>query len=128
MQLSVILKSGTGSARPSPDDVIAGSEGWTTNFVICALCDREGSCQLKSMVKLPTQHKRGVPSSQLKTGCPEIKDGKLKCALNSIWLSPWWGHQSSRGAPTYNFAKFRQKLHEIERIWTPGGYASLAPP
>ena len=24
-------------------------------------------------------------------------------------------------APTYDFAKFSQKLHEIERIWTPGG-------
>ena len=26
-----------------------------------------------------------------------------------------------RGAPTYDFAKFSQKLHEIERIWTRGG-------
>ena len=25
------------------------------------------------------------------------------------------------GAPTYNFAIFSQKLHEIERIWVPGG-------
>ena len=25
------------------------------------------------------------------------------------------------GALTYEFAKFSQKLHEIERIWTPGG-------
>ena len=25
------------------------------------------------------------------------------------------------GAPTYNFAKISQKLHEMERIWTPGG-------
>ena len=25
------------------------------------------------------------------------------------------------GAPTYNFAKFSPKLHETERIWTPGG-------
>ena len=23
------------------------------------------------------------------------------------------------GAPTYDFAKISQKLHEIERIWTP---------
>ena len=23
------------------------------------------------------------------------------------------------GTPTYDFAKFSQKLHEIERIWTP---------
>ena len=32
-----------------------------------------------------------------------------------------------RGSPTYDFAKFSQKLHEIERIWAPWG-ASLAPP
>ena len=32
------------------------------------------------------------------------------------------------GAPTYDFAKFSQKLHEIERIWAPRGGASLAPP
>ena len=25
------------------------------------------------------------------------------------------------GAPTYDFVKISQKLHEIERIWTPGG-------
>ena len=25
-----------------------------------------------------------------------------------------------RGEPTHDFAKFSQKLHEIERIWTPG--------
>ena len=25
------------------------------------------------------------------------------------------------GAPTYDFAKLSQKLHKIERIWTPGG-------
>ena len=24
------------------------------------------------------------------------------------------------GAPLYDFAKFSQKMHEIERIWTPG--------
>ena len=33
------------------------------------------------------------------------------------------------GAPTYDFAKFSQKLHEIERIWAPrGGGASSRPP
>ena len=31
------------------------------------------------------------------------------------------GANSPGGAPTYDFAKFSQKLHEIERIWTPGG-------
>ena len=38
------------------------------------------------------------------------------------------GAPTPRGVvPTYDFAKFSQKLHEIERIWAPGG-ASLAPP
>ena len=31
------------------------------------------------------------------------------------------GANSPGGAPTYDFAKFSQKLHEIERIWAPGG-------
>ena len=39
------------------------------------------------------------------------------------------GANSPGGAPTYDFAKFSQKLHEIERIWAPrGGRASPAPP
>ena len=29
------------------------------------------------------------------------------------------GANSPGGAPTYDFAKFSQKLHEIERIWAP---------
>ena len=37
-------------------------------------------------------------------------------------ISPRWRRQPSwgggGGAPTYDFAKFSQKLHEIERIWT----------
>ena len=35
------------------------------------------------------------------------------------------------GAPTYDFAKISQKLHETERIWTPGArgtHVSLDPP
>ena len=40
-----------------------------------------------------------------------------------------WGANSPGGAPTYDFAKFSQKLHEIERIWAPGGgRAPPAPP
>ena len=35
------------------------------------------------------------------------------------------GANSPGGAPTYEFAKFSQKLHEIERIWTPGGGARV---
>ena len=41
---------------------------------------------------------------------------------------PEEGRQLPGGAPTYNFAKFSQKLHEIERIWALGGVASLAAP
>ena len=38
-------------------------------------------------------------------------------------ISSRWGREPSGGggAWTHNFAKFSQKLHEIERIWTPGG-------
>ena len=38
-------------------------------------------------------------------------------------ISPRRGRQLPRGAPTYDFTKFSQKMHEIERIWTPGGGA-----
>ena len=42
------------------------------------------------------------------------------------------GANSPGGAPTYDFAIFSQKLHEIERMWAPvcggGGGTSLAPP
>ena len=34
-------------------------------------------------------------------------------------ISPRRGRQLSGGAPTYDFAKFSRKLHEIERIWAP---------
>ena len=34
------------------------------------------------------------------------------------------GANSPGRAPTYDFAKCSQKLHEIERIWTGGGSAS----
>ena len=43
-------------------------------------------------------------------------------------ISPRRGHQLPRGAPTYDFAKFSPKQHEIEIIWTPGGLASLVLP
>ena len=45
---------------------------------------------------------------------------------------PRGGAPTPQGAPTYDFAKISRKLHEIERIWTPGGggggHASLVPP
>ena len=38
------------------------------------------------------------------------------------------GANSPGEAPTYDFAIFSQKLHEMERIWAPRGCASLVPP
>ena len=38
-----------------------------------------------------------------------------------LFPSPRWGRQPSSGATTYDFAKFPQKLHEIERIRTTRG-------
>ena len=43
-------------------------------------------------------------------------------------ISPRRGPQLRRGTPTYDFAKFSQKLHEIERIWAPEGGRSSRPP
>ena len=40
---------------------------------------------------------------------------------------PRGGGANSRGAPTYDFAKFSQKLHEIERTWIPGWRPSRPP-
>ena len=59
----------------------------------------------------------------------------LKSA-SALWNSvadpgfPQGGGANSPGggeAPTYDFAKFSQKLHEIERIWTRGGPPLDAP-
>ena len=41
------------------------------------------------------------------------------------------GGANPPGVPTYDFATFSQKLHEIERIWTLGvhiAHAALDPP
>ena len=38
---------------------------------------------------------------------------------------PEEGLPTLQGAPTYDFAKISQKLHEIERIWTPGGASKI---
>ena len=48
-----------------------------------------------------------------------IKEGTL-VVLQWCWQ---WRIQDfpEVGAPTYDFAKISQKLHEIERIWAPGG-------
>ena len=40
---------------------------------------------------------------------------------------PRGGGANSPGGATYEFVEFSQKLHEIERIWTPGGRVPCAP-
>ena len=40
---------------------------------------------------------------------------------------PEVGAPTLRGAPTYDFAKLSQNLHEIERIWTPVARVPRAP-
>ena len=42
----------------------------------------------------------------------KISYSRLRFANLSQWRIP-------KGAPTYDFAKFSQKLDEIERIWPP---------
>ena len=68
-------------------------------------------CYCSAIFYLFLSHFRLFPDEMLSSGGSRI--------------SPRRGRQLSRGAPTYDFAKFSQKLHEIERIWTPrGGRAS----
>ena len=43
-------------------------------------------------------------------------DDRGYCCSGGSRISPRRGRQLSRGVPTYDFAKFSQKLHEIERI------------
>ena len=40
----------------------------------------------------------------------------------------WRIQDFPQGAPAYNFDKFAQKLHEIERIWMPGWWRPSRPP
>ena len=74
----------------------------------------------------------GVPQKKLMQNICQKYDG-LQCSiLNSgrSRISPRRGRQLPGEAPTYDFTKISQKLHEIERIWTSGGEegVSLAPP
>ena len=70
-------------------------------------------------------------SSQL-SGDKEKNDGLSFMYFNWSVADPGFprggGANSPGGAPTYDFAKFSQKLHEIERIWAPGGARPSRPP
>ena len=53
-----------------------------------------------------------------------LTDSQIKYYIQLQW---WIQDFPEEGAPTYDFAIFPQKLHEIERISAPRG-VSLAPP
>ena len=58
-------------------------------------------------------------SSQV-LGITQVRTFASTCSDGSR-ISPRRGRQLPRGALAYDFAIFSQKLHEIERIWTPRG-------
>ena len=77
-------------------------------------------------------HPEGVGQTPLPAGTRKVgtthPTGMLSCwqkntsnAMADPGFPRGGGANSPGGAQTYNFAKFSQKLHEIERIWTPGG-------
>ena len=58
------------------------------------------------------------------TGCTPMGKGHRTKGGGRQWRIqdfPKEGAPTLRGVPTYDIAKISQKLHEIERIWTPGG-------
>ena len=55
------------------------------------------------------------------------EEGRVSLVSGGSRISPRRGCQLPRGAPTYDFAKFSQKLHEIERIWIRGACVPGAP-
>ena len=58
---------------------------------------------------------RGTITTATATSSDEVTSGGSR-------ISPMWWRQPFTGqALIYDFVKFSQKLHEIERIWTPGG-------
>ena len=85
MRLSVILRRSTGTLKSSPDDVIAGNEGWTNIFLFVAVFRRSAYANL-SQCELATSQKKltsatAVPAkTSSKTVCPETVDSR---ALNS---------------------------------------------
>ena len=50
-----------------------------------------------------------------------IRSSGQPYAVADLGFPPGGAPTAGGGVPTYDFAKISQKLHEIERIWTPGG-------
>ena len=80
------------------------------------------TCRILFLVILFQNYKDSILRIQL--GKTLIKNKLIQWRIQDF---PEVGTPTLQGAPTYNLAKFSQKLHEIDRIWTRGN-ASLAPP
>ena len=63
-----------------------------------------------------------------------FKNYRIKTKVNifkrnkNYGTSQWLVQDFPEVGPTFDFAKKSPKLHEIERIWTPGGDVLRAPP
>ena len=76
---------------------------------------RSGSSELTS------NHRRHHMCTVIRLVSKSKNNANLVLTSGGSRISRGGGANSPGGAPTYNFAKFSQKLHEFERIWTPGG-------
>ena len=78
------------------------------------LCNWDSVCNFFTLV-LPIINNTGVKNHL--GGSLSVIDH----TAHRIQDFPEEGAPTPGGAPTYDFAKFSQKLHEIERIWPSGG-------
>ena len=76
------------------------------NFLILTVCVRK-TINHKSMPRILNFLTQNIWKTLLAVADPGFPRGG--------------GANSPGGAPTYDFTKLSQKLHKIERIWTPGG-------
>ena len=60
-----------------------------------------------------------IPRGPPGTWFPGVPESFFFMYSGGSRISPRWGRQLSRGAPTYDFAINFQKLHELERICEP---------
>ena len=79
-----------------------------------------------------SQQSAGYSAKRRSQACADLYSSAVRCvagwgtitkttAVADPGFPPGGGTNYPEGAPTYDFAKFSQKLHEIERIWTRGG-------
>ena len=109
--------------------------GWTCEPEAFTVCKNEGLGLIPWgaiwgwvhwPVRIPTTQTSASFSSW--TSFCQTWQHRVKCLQWRIQDFPEEGAPTPQGAPTYNYAKISQKLHDIEIIWTPRGWrTSLAP-